>query len=169
MIPTAPAICQIIRPDPRVLRTHWTRLSIAIAHKRRDIRAAAWNIADDWTNFERSIENQTGFKLGNCSRDRFKKNGKVECVKEYDCKTKDGVQQCKLGHGWGLGQKIKIYQTFLDKMASSSMSQADRRACYAGLMTHEFAQYLRTLCRARTGGARGCSCSLLEGAISGNQ
>lgn len=105
----------------------------------KDIRAVAWNIADDWINFERSIEDQTGFKLGNCGRDRFKKNGKVECVKEYDCKTKNGIRQCKLGYGWGLGQKIKIYQTFLDKMASSSMSQADRRACYAGLMTHEFA------------------------------
>ncbi len=102
-----------------------------------DILAVAWNIADDWANFERSIETQMGAKLGNCSHDRFKKNGKVECVTKYDCKTKDGVEKCKLGHGWGLGHKIKIYQSFFDNVAG--LSQPDRRACYAGLITHEFA------------------------------
>lgn len=102
-----------------------------------DIRAVAWNIADDWANFERSIETQTGSKLGNCTHDRFTKNGKVECVAKYDCKTKNGVTKCKQGYGWGLGQKIKIYQTFFDNVAT--LTQPDRRACYAGLMAHEFA------------------------------
>jgi hypothetical protein len=103
-----------------------------------DIRAVAWNLADDWTNFERAIESATGKNLGNCTQDRFTKNGKVECVAAYDCKTtKDGLQKCMLGYGWGLGKKIKLYRTFFDNV--SGMSQPDRRACYAGLMAHEFA------------------------------
>jgi hypothetical protein len=62
-----------------------------------DIRAVAWNLADDWTNFERAIESATGKNLGNCTQDRFTKNGKVECVAAYDCKTtKDGLQKCML-------------------------------------------------------------------------
>jgi hypothetical protein len=100
----------------------------------KDIRAVAWNIVDDWDNFERSIEADTGFKLGNCTRDRFRENGKVECVSEYNCK-KDG--RCKLGFGAGLKQKVKIFQTFFDNIAGAA--QADRRACYAALLTHEFA------------------------------
>jgi hypothetical protein len=102
-----------------------------------DIRAVAWNLADDWTNFDRSIETQTGTKLGNCTRDRFKKNGKVQCLAKYDCSTKNGVKTCQLGFGGGLGQKIKIFPTFFDNVAK--LSQPDRRACYAGLMSHEFA------------------------------
>ena len=100
----------------------------------KDIRAVAWNIVDDWDNFERSIEADSGTKLGKCTRDRFKKNGKVECVSEYNCK-KDG--RCKLGFGGGTGKKVKIFQTFFDNVASAE--QADRRACYAALLTHEFA------------------------------
>ena len=102
-----------------------------------DILAVAWNIVDDWANFERTIEAATGFGLGNCTRDRLKVNGKVECLAEYDCKTKHGQQACKLGQAWGLGKKIKIYQSFFDNV--SSLTQPDRRACYAGLMAHEFA------------------------------
>lgn len=105
-----------------------------------DIRAVAWNLADDWSNLERAIESATGKNLGNCTQNRFTKNGKVECLAAYDCKTtKDGLQKCKLGHAWGLGKTIKLYQTFFDNVSSTSMSQPDRRACYAGLMTHEFA------------------------------
>jgi hypothetical protein len=103
-----------------------------------DIRAVAWNLADDWANFERAIESATGKNLGNCTQNRFTKNGQVECLAAYDCKiTKDGLQKCKLAHAWGLGKKIKLYQTFFDNV--SGMRQPDRRACYAGLMAHEFA------------------------------
>ena len=102
-----------------------------------DILAVAWNIVDDWTNFERTIEAATGSGLGNCTRDRFKVNGKVECLAKYDCKTKNGQQACKLGQASGLAKKIKIYQSFFDNV--SSLTQPDRRACYAGLMAHEFA------------------------------
>ncbi len=102
-----------------------------------DILAVAWNIVDDWSNFDRIIETATGFNLGNCTRDRLKINGKVECIAEYDCKTKHGEQACKLGHAWGLGKRIKIYQSFFDNVAS--LTQPDRRACYAGLIAHEFA------------------------------
>ena len=125
-------------PDPATSTTTISLETISCSDAQDlDIRAVAWNIADDWTNFERSIETQTGSNLGNCTRDRFEKNGKVECLANYDCKTKDGVTACKLGYGWGLGNKIKLYQSFFDNV--SKLSQPDRRACYAGLMSHEFA------------------------------
>jgi hypothetical protein len=99
-----------------------------------DIRATAWNIAEDWKNFASSVENATGSNLGSCIEGRFSTNGQVECVHTEKCKQ-DG-NKCKLGYGWGLGTKIKLYQTFFDNI--SAMPQADRRACYAALMTHEF-------------------------------
>lgn len=97
-----------------------------------DIRSVAWNIVDDWSNFERSVEDATDKNLGNCIENRFAKNGKVRCVSEYNCNDKG----CKLGFASGLSQTMKIYQTFFDNIAA--MPQPDRRACYAGLMTHEF-------------------------------
>jgi hypothetical protein len=98
----------------------------------KDIRAVAWNIVDDWSNFARIVEDATGKNLGNCIENRFAKNGKVRCIGEYDCNDKG----CKLGHAGGLSQTMKIYQTFFDNI--DDLSQPDRRACYAGLMTHEF-------------------------------
>jgi hypothetical protein len=35
-----------------------------------------------------------------------------------------------------LGRKVKIFRSFFDNI--DDMPQADRRACYAALMTHEF-------------------------------
>jgi hypothetical protein len=99
-----------------------------------DIRAVAWNIADDWANFDYEIERQTSFRLGNCTRDRFSKNGKVECMNEDKCK-KNG--DCRSGYSLPWTQKIKIYPNFLNQVAG--LVQADRRACYAALITHEFA------------------------------
>lgn len=98
----------------------------------KDIRSVAWNIVDDWSNFKRIVENATGKNLGECIEDRFAKNGKVRCIGEYSCNNKG----CKLGHAGGLSQTMKIYQTFFDNIGS--LSPADRRACYAGLMAHEF-------------------------------
>ena len=100
----------------------------------KDIRAVAWNIANDWSNFSSSLEKATGKTLGSCIEDRFSKNGEVECVHKEKCKQ-DG-NKCKLGFGAGLSKRVKLYQTFFDNIAS--MPQADRRACYAALMTHEF-------------------------------
>lgn len=100
----------------------------------KDIRAVAWNIADDWRGFSAAVEGATGKGLGGCIEDRFGVDGKVECVYQEKCKQEG--EKCRLGFGSGLGTKIKIYQTFFDNIAS--MSQADRRACYAALMTHEF-------------------------------
>ncbi|HEX3127069.1 MAG TPA: hypothetical protein VH394_07045 [Thermoanaerobaculia bacterium] len=100
----------------------------------KDMRAVAWNIADDWNNFSKAIENATGINTGSCLEKRFAVDGKVECVHKEKCKQ-DG-NKCKLGFGAGLGSKIKLYQTFFDNI--QSMPQADRRACYAALMTHEF-------------------------------
>lgn len=99
-----------------------------------DIRAVAWNIADDWPAFSNAVERATDQNLGSCIEGRFAGNGKVECAHEYKCK--DGGTKCKLGFGAGLGKKIKLFQTFFDNIAQ--MPQADRRACYAALMTHEF-------------------------------
>lgn len=103
------------------------------ATQSKDIRAVAWNIADDWTNFERQVRNASSSNLGACIEKRFSRNGKVQCVAKYKCK-KDG--RCKLGFGAGLGQKVKLYQTFFDNIAS--LSQKSRRACYAAMLTHEF-------------------------------
>jgi hypothetical protein len=102
------------------------------ATQERDIRAVAWNIVDDWSNFARIVEDATGKNLGDCIENRFAKNGKVRCISAYNCNDKG----CKLGHGPGLSQQIKIYQTFFDNIAG--LPRPDRRACYAGLITHEF-------------------------------
>lgn len=98
-----------------------------------DMRAVAWNIADDWNDFEQAIENATNRDVGNCLEQRFSENGVVQCVHERRCNDEG---KCRLGGGPGLGQRIRIFQTFFDNIAS--MPQADRRACYAALMTHEF-------------------------------
>lgn len=75
-----------------------------------------------------------GESLGSCIEDRFSKNGEVECAHQEKAKQ-DGAKR-KLGFGAGLSKRVKLYQTFFDNIAS--MPQADRRACYAALMTHEF-------------------------------
>ena len=102
------------------------------ATQEMDIRAVAWNIVDDWSNFRSAVEKETGKNLGNCIEKRFSTNGDVRCVSEYHCNNKGCIQ----GHAPGLSHQIKIYQTFFDNIAA--MPQADRRACYAALMTHEF-------------------------------
>ena len=99
-----------------------------------DLRAVAWNIADDWSNFSDALERATDQKMGNCIQERFSINGEVQCVHKEKCKQ-DG-NKCKLGFGPGLGRKVKIFQSFFDNI--DDMPQADRRACYAALMTHEF-------------------------------
>jgi len=99
-----------------------------------DLRAVAWNIADDWNNFSNTLENSTGQNVGSCLQKRFAEDGKVQCVHTPKC-NKDG-NKCQLGFGGGLGSKIKIFQTFFDNI--KSMPQPDRRACYAALMAHEF-------------------------------
>lgn len=99
----------------------------------KDIRAVAWNIVDDWNAFQNKLENDTGINVGNCLENRFTKNGKVKCMNETNC-DKDG--NCLLGKASPFNQKIKIFDTFMGNIAS--MPQADRRACYAALLTHEF-------------------------------
>lgn len=98
-----------------------------------DIRAVAWNIADDWDNFSNKLESSTGQNVGSCLQKRFAEDGKVQCVHTPKCNQ---AGKCKLGFGGGLGSKIKIFQTFFDKI--KSIPQPDRRACYAALMAHEF-------------------------------
>ena len=46
------------------------------------------------------------------------------------------MEDCTLGKASPATKKIKIYKTFFDVV--DSMPQPDRRACYAGLITHEF-------------------------------
>jgi hypothetical protein len=98
----------------------------------KDIRAVAWNIADDWSNFEQFMKARTGEQLGACVQSRLLKNGDVRCVNEYRCNN----EGCKLGFGAGLGQTVNLYQTFFDNIAE--FAQADRRACDAAMLTHEF-------------------------------
>ena len=101
-----------------------------------DINAAASALANDWNNFERSVEAATGRNIGNCLQNRFQQNGKVLCVADYNCKNVNGVNKCKLGFGPGLKKRIKIFQTFFDNVAG--LSDSKRRGCYAALMVHEF-------------------------------
>ena len=102
------------------------------ATQEKDIRATAWNIADDWANFAAAVQLQTSFKVKDCLQDRFSKNGKVQCESKDVCKK--GV--CRQGHSFPGKQEIKIYPSFLNQIAN--FGQPDRRACYAALITHEF-------------------------------
>jgi hypothetical protein len=103
-----------------------------------DIRAVAWNIVDDWSNFESAVENETDIPLGSCFKNRFFTNGIVECESRENCNG-DG-ERCVLGRASPFNQRLRIFQTFFDNIAD--MPQADRRACYAGLIAHEFSHRL---------------------------
>jgi hypothetical protein len=103
------------------------------ATQEQDIRAVAWNIADDWANFVAAIQLQTSFSVGDCLHDRFSKNGKVQCESKDKCKD-SGV--CRQGHSFPGKHEIKIYPDFLNRI--KNYTQPDRRACYAALLTHEF-------------------------------
>lgn len=98
----------------------------------KDILAVAWNIVDDWTNFDNAIVRQTSFRLGDCTQDRFSSNGRVECMAGNVCNNRG----CRQGYSIPSQQRIRIYPSFLTRIAA--LPQADRRACYAALMTHEF-------------------------------
>ncbi|MDR4513666.1 hypothetical protein [Nitrosomonas sp.] len=104
------------------------------ATQEKDINAVAWNIADDWENFDKLVEAETGANLGNCTKNRFSKNGKVKCMPADKCKNNG---DCLNGWSSPFTKKIKIYPQFLTKIAG--LDQADRRACYASLLAHEFA------------------------------
>lgn len=99
----------------------------------QDIRAVAWNIVDDWINFERTIESSSGFNLGNCIHDRFKENARVICVQQTKCK-KGG--RCVMGRSSPLNHTTRIFGTFFNNIADAA--QPDRRACYAAVLIHEF-------------------------------
>jgi hypothetical protein len=103
------------------------------ATREQDIRAVAWNIADDWSNFTAAIQLTTSFKVKECLHDRFSKNGKVLCEDKDHCSKNKG---CRQGHSFPGKHEIKIYPDFLKRI--SGYSQADRRACYAALLAHEF-------------------------------
>jgi hypothetical protein len=98
-----------------------------------DILAVAWNIVDDWTNFDAAIQRQTSFNLGNCTHDRFSSNGRVECMARDHCTGKG----CRQGYSVPTQQRIRIYPDFLTRIAG--LPAPDKRACIAALMTHEFA------------------------------
>ena len=98
-----------------------------------DILAVAWNIVDDWTNFDAAIQRQTSFNLGNCTHDRFSTNGRVECMARDHCTGKG----CRQGYSVPTQQRIRIYPDFLTRIAG--LPAPDKRACIAALMTHEFA------------------------------
>jgi len=98
-----------------------------------DILAVAWNLVDDWANFERAIESATGSNLGSCIRGRFRDNARVICEQQTNCNRKG---RCVLGRSSPLNQTTRIFGTFFNSIASAPAP--DRRACYAALLTHEF-------------------------------
>ena len=93
-----------------------------------DIRATAWNIVADWSDFEDYIEARTPYNIGSCLKNRLDSNGKVKCLSTYES---------WLGWASPFTKKIKVSQNFRDDLASES-SQPDRRACWAWIMVHEF-------------------------------
>lgn len=98
-----------------------------------DISAVAWNLVDDWANFERTVESATGFNLGNCIRNRFRDNARVICEQQANCNNSG---RCVLGRSSPLNKTTRIFGTFFNNIANASAP--DRRACYAALLTHEF-------------------------------
>jgi hypothetical protein len=98
----------------------------------KDIRAVAWNIADDWGNFAKAVESVTGKNVGSCLEGRFSKNGKVQCETKDVCNNKG----CRQGHSFPGKDEIKIYPNFLNRI--KNYAQADRRACFAAILAHEF-------------------------------
>ncbi|SOD40446.1 hypothetical protein [Nitrosovibrio sp. Nv4] len=53
-----------------------------------NILAVAWNLVDDWANFERTVESTTGSSLGNCIRSRFRDNARVICEQQTNCNNR---------------------------------------------------------------------------------
>lgn len=98
-----------------------------------DILAVAWNLVDDWVNFEGAIESATGSNLGNCIRNRFRDNARVICEQQTNCNNRG---RCVMGRSSPLNQTTRIFGTFFNNIANASAP--DRRACYAALLTHEF-------------------------------
>ena len=98
-----------------------------------DILAVAWNLVDDWVNFERAIESATGSRLGNCIRKRFRDNARVICEQQTNCNNRG---RCVFGRSSPLNKTTRIFGTFFNNIANAPAP--DRRACYAALLTHEF-------------------------------
>lgn len=98
----------------------------------KDIRAVAWNIANDWGNFSKAVESDTGKHVGSCLEGRFSTNGKVHCEAK-DVSNNKGPRQ---GRSFPGKDEIKVYPDFLNRI--KDYEQADRRACFAALLAHEF-------------------------------
>ena len=145
--PDCPPACprRTRRKATRILRS--TRSSTAAAPRRRTFGRSPGTFRRLTGALQRARSGATDKNLGNCIENRFAKNGKVRCMSKYDCNDKG----CKLGFASGLSQTMKIYQTFFDNIAA--MPQPDRRACYAGLMTHEFSHS----CERYSDGANGAA------------
>lgn len=93
-----------------------------------DIRATAWNIVADWSDFEDYIEARTPYNIKSCLKNRLDYNGKVKCLSTYES---------WLGWASPFTKKIKVSQNFRDDLDAES-SRPDRRACWAWIMAHEF-------------------------------
>ena len=94
----------------------------------KDIRATAWNIVNEWDDFEDFVEDETGYNIKSCLRNRLNRNGKVQCTDNYEA---------WLGRAWPTSRKMKVSQNFRDNVEDAS-SRPDRRSCWAYIMAHEF-------------------------------
>ena len=96
-----------------------------------DIRATAWNIVDDWSDFEDYVEDRTSYNIKSCLKNRLDYNGKVKCLSSY---------KSWLGKAWPTAKKMKVSQDFRNILASlgGSSAQPNRRSCWAYMMAHEF-------------------------------
>lgn len=107
-----------------------------------DIDAASDVILRNWNDWESFVEAQTGMNVKNCLKNRFEKNGKVEC-------ESSSTGRCSGNAAWSnyLGKTAHLCPNTLDDIAEESR-KPDRRACYAAVIAHE---YGHTCVRAEVG------------------
>lgn len=90
--------------------------------------------ADNWNSLERYVERETGYSIGNCLRNRFEDNGRVEC--------EDKIQgMCKSNtYGWAsfLSKRIHICPKMRELIDDLS-DDGQKKACWLAIMIHEYA------------------------------
>ncbi len=98
----------------------------------QDMKMVANYIDDNWNDYERFMERETGLDFGGCMENRFKDNGKVKC-------EADNGGSCNNSNAWAMfgSHKIHMCPSFLNRI--SSFGNINRRACISAIMSHEFA------------------------------
>lgn len=98
-----------------------------------DLRGVANYIKNNWDDFEDFVEDETGLNIKSCMKNRFSKNGKIECESRM-------TGYCSGANGWAIpgSKRIHLCPDFVTRVRNMSQGR-NRRACYLALMAHEFA------------------------------